>query len=70
MVTVTREELHHLVDQLDEDKVPGAAVLLRQLAALGDGSRSRPSWFGALHAGPDFAERSEDILRDELGRSA
>jgi len=31
MVTVTREELRHLVDQLDEDKVPGAAVLLCDL---------------------------------------
>jgi len=32
-MSVTREELHHLVDELDEDKVPGAAALLRELAA-------------------------------------
>jgi len=70
MVTVAREELHQLVDQLDEDKVLLCCCAARQLAALRDGSRSRPSWFGALHAGPDFAERSEDILRAELGRSA
>jgi hypothetical protein len=69
-MSVTREELHHLVDELDEDKVPGAAALLRELAARRDKPRSRPSWAGTLRAGPDFAERSEDILRSELGRPA
>jgi hypothetical protein len=29
-----------------------------------------PAWFGALCADPDFSEHSEDILRDEFGRSA
>ena len=69
-MSVGREELHHLVDELDEDKVPGAAALLRELAARRDKSRNRPSWAGALRAGPDFAERSEEILRSELGRPA
>ncbi|MGH3501420.1 MAG: hypothetical protein ACRDQA_11120 [Nocardioidaceae bacterium] len=67
-MAATREELHHLVDQLGEDKVPGAAALLRELTDHADRPRRRPDWFGALHAGPDFAERSEDILREELGR--
>ena len=40
-MSVGREELHHLVDELDEDKVPGAAALLRELAARRDKSRSR-----------------------------
>jgi hypothetical protein len=35
-----------------------------------DKPRSRPSWAGTLRAGPDSAERSEDILRSELGRPA
>ena len=69
-MSVGREELHHLVDERDEDKVPGAAALLRELAARRDKPRSRPSWAGALRAGPDFAERSEDMLRSELGRPA
>jgi hypothetical protein len=47
-----------------------AAELLRELATQSARLRRRPSWFGALSAGPDFAERSEEILRNELGRSA
>lgn len=70
MVSTTRDELHHLVDELDEDKVPDAAALLRELAERGYKPRSRPSWVGTLRAGPDFAERSEEILRSELGRPA
>ena len=69
-MSATREELHHLVDELDEDKVPGAVALLCELAARRDKPRTRPSWAGTLCAGPDFAERSEDILRSELGRPA
>ena len=70
MMSVTRDELHNLVDELDEDKVPAADALLRELAARRDKPRARPSWAGTLQAGPDFAERSEDILRSELGRPA
>jgi hypothetical protein len=69
-MTVAREELHHLVDELDEETVPNATELLRELAAGMSRLRSRPSWFGALQAGPDYAERSDEILRTELGRSA
>ena len=50
--------------------LPGAAELLRELAARHSRPRRRPSWFGGVNAGPDFAERSEEILRNELGRSA
>lgn len=69
-MSVGREELHHLVDELDEDKVPGPAALPRELAARRDKPRSRPSWAGTLRAGPDFAERSEVLLSSELGRPA
>jgi hypothetical protein len=69
-MSAAREELHHLVDELDEDKVPGAVALLRELAGRRDKPRSRPSWAGTLRAGPGFAKRSEDILRSELGRPA
>jgi hypothetical protein len=69
-MTMARDALHHLVDELDEESVPGATELLRELAAVRSRQRGRPSWFGALQAGPDFAERSEEILRAELGRPA
>jgi hypothetical protein len=69
-MTATRDELHHLVDQLDDETVAGAAELLRELAARHARPRRRPSWFGALSAGPDFAEQSGEILRNELGRPA
>lgn len=69
-MTMAREELHQLVDDLDEEAVPSAAELLRDLAVRRSRQRSRPAWFGALRAGPDFAERSEEILRTELGRPA
>jgi hypothetical protein len=69
-MTMAREELHQLVDGLGEEAVASAAELLRDLAAWRSRQRSRPSWFGALRAGPDFAERSGEILRTGLGRPA
>lgn len=69
-MSVTREELHQLVEQLDDDVVPDAAELLRELATQPVRPHRHPSWFGALHSGPDFAEHADDILRAELGRPA
>jgi hypothetical protein len=68
-VAAARNELHQLIDQLDDETVPWAAELLRELATRHARPRRRPSWFGALSAGPDFAERSEEIIHGELGRS-
>ena len=67
----TKERLHQLVDQLGDEQ---AAELLRLADAVLDVPtpvRARPSWVGALRsAEPNLAERSEDILRDELGHHA
>lgn len=77
----TRDDVHRLVDELDEAALPDAA---RQLAALTQRDRTsatsadtaaavaelrrRLPWIGSLHSGQgDLAERSSQILRDELG---
>jgi hypothetical protein len=60
------EELHRLADAVPDERVPAAAALLRQLAHA-DRPRREFSSTGTLSAEPDFAERSEDILRHELG---
>jgi hypothetical protein len=77
----TRDDLHRLVDELDESALPDAA---RQLADLHQRNRAdateadtdaavaefrrRMPWIGSLHSGQgDLAGRSAQILRDELG---
>jgi hypothetical protein len=70
------EDLHRLVDQL----TPGQAQEVREhvLRLVEEEDAVRPrldqevprdlSFIGLIHAEPDLAERSEQILRDELGR--
>lgn len=77
----TRDDVHRLVDELDEEALPDAA---RQLAALTQRDRTSATsadtaaavaelrrqlpWIGSLRSGQgDLAERSSQILRDELG---
>lgn len=77
----TRDDLHRLVDELDEAALPDAARQLAELrqrnrasateadteATIADLRRRMP-WIGSLHSGKgDLAERSAQILRDELG---
>jgi hypothetical protein len=66
----TRDELHRLVDELDEQQLPDATALLRALKP-GDVPRQprrRLSLTGAYDSGrTDVATRSAEILRDELG---
>lgn len=70
-MTATREELHHLVDDLDEDKVPDAADMLRGLTGQGRQPRRRLSFVGALRGGPpDLAACHEDYLREHFERPA
>ncbi|GAA1767654.1 hypothetical protein [Luedemannella helvata] len=67
----TKERLHQLVDEIGDEQ---ADELLRLADALLDRQRTprpRPTWVGALaNAEPDLAERSEEILRTELGHNA
>lgn len=70
-MSVQREELLRLVEELPEDEVP--AVLddvRRHLRAVRDRSWP-PAWFGAGEGRTtDVAARSEDLLGDGFGRPA
>lgn len=78
-MSTPREELHALVDSLSDK---AAADLLPELRLLKLQSEARaqrpqgsgtwpPSWFGSVEGSrPDIAQRSEDILRAEFGRTA
>jgi hypothetical protein len=70
-MSVQREELLRLVEELPEDEVP--AVLddvRRHLRAVRDRSWP-PAWFGAGEGRTtDVAARSEDLLNDGFGRLA
>ncbi|GAA4104363.1 hypothetical protein GCM10022248_92760 [Nonomuraea soli] len=59
-----REELHHLVDRLPEEKVGPLLRLVREQLAEPLIVRDLP-FIGTLEAEPDFAERAEEILRSE-----
>lgn len=77
-MSTAREELHAMIDELPEDAaldlVPDMREILRHRLAMRRRSAAGerpwpPSWFGAARgSSPDIAARSEEILRDELGR--
>jgi hypothetical protein len=63
-----REELHQLVEQLPEDEAQPALELIRgRVAQHGGQGRDQP-FFASFEAGPDLAERAEEILSAELSR--
>lgn len=68
-----RDELHHLIDQLPEEQVAPMLALVRDSVPEGeDGERlwPLPSFVGTLASGRgDVAARSQEILREEMGRS-
>ena len=67
-MSVMREELHHLVDQLPEAELRPALELIRgRVAEQGSQGRDLP-FFASFEAEPDPAERAEEILSAELGR--
>jgi hypothetical protein len=67
-MSAMREELHHLVDQLPEDKLQPAFELIRgQVSEQGGQGRDLP-FFSSFEAEPDLAEHAEEILSKELGR--
>ncbi|MGW0808428.1 hypothetical protein [Nonomuraea sp. NPDC002799] len=67
-MSVMREELHHLVDQLPEEKVAPLLRLVRDQLDEPKTIRDLP-FIGMLAAEPDFAERAEEILRSEDNHS-
>jgi hypothetical protein len=66
-MSALREELHHLVDALPEAQVRPVLELIRGRADATHGVRDLP-FFASFESDPDLAERSEEILRAELGR--
>jgi hypothetical protein len=66
-MSAMREELHHLVDELPEAEVRPVLELIRGRANAAHGVRDLP-FFASFEADADLAERSEEILRAELGR--
>jgi hypothetical protein len=64
----TRERLHRLVDDLNEDQAEEALALLQSQLAEEHAPEALPEFFGMLHSGKgDLAARSDEILRAELG---
>jgi hypothetical protein len=68
-MSVERDELVRLAEQVPDDEVPGAvADLRRRLRPVGDGSWP-PAWFGiAPGDGTAVGARSEELLADGFGR--
>jgi hypothetical protein len=70
-MSVPREDLHRLVDELPEDDVPVVLNDVRRHLRLVGGRRWPPAWFGAGQGRTtDVAARSEELLADGFGRSA
>jgi len=70
-VSIQRDELHRLIDQLPEAQVAPILAIVRESAPSEDGGDEwpLPDFVGALSSGKgDLAARSSEILRDELGR--
>ncbi|SRR5579875_3315150 len=66
-MSAMREELHHLVDELPEEPIRPVLELIRGRADASHSARDLP-FFAPFESDPDLAERSEEILRAELGR--
>jgi hypothetical protein len=65
----TRERLHRLVDDLNDDQAAAALVLLESQLVDEAQADALPEFFGMLRSGKgDLAARSEEILRSEFGR--
>jgi hypothetical protein len=67
-MSAMREALHHLVDLLPEAGLRPALELIRAHAAGDDGPGRDLPFSSSFEAGPDLAERAEEILAAEPGR--
>lgn len=70
-MSVERDELHRLVEELPDADVPAIAAELRLRLAAAVDRPWPPAWFGAATSSrTDAAARSEELLEDGFGRSA
>jgi hypothetical protein len=67
-MSAMRDELHELVDQLPEAELRPVMEVIRVRVHEDHGSGGNLPFFSSFEAEPDLAERSEEILRAELGR--
>lgn len=71
IMSVQREELLRLVEELAEDEVPIVLDDVRRHLRVVRGGSWPPEWFSSAQAkASDTAERSEDLLAEGFGRSA
>lgn len=66
-MSATRDQLHHLVDELPEAEVATVRDFVWERVNSPHERRRRLSFAGLLHAEPDLAARSERILRAKFG---
>ena len=70
-MSVQREELLRLVEELPEDEVPAVLDDVRRHLRTVKATSWPPAWFGAGEGRTiDVAARSEDLLDEGFGRSA
>ena len=70
-MSVQRDELLRLVEELPEEEVPAVLDDVRRHLQSVKKRPWPPAWFGAGEgSADDLAARSEDLLRDGFGRSA
>ncbi len=70
-MSVQREELLRLVEELSEDEVPIVLDDVRRHLRLVHERSWPPAWFSAAEGRfSDTAARSEDLLAEGFGRSA
>ena len=73
-MSVMREDLHQLIDQLPEDQVAPILALVKGSLPVGEDGETLwplPSFVNTLASGKaDVAARSQEILREEIGRDA
>jgi len=70
-MSVERDELHRLIEDLPDEQVPAALVDVRRHLAPVSDSPWPPPWFGVVEAErTDTAARADEILADGFGHSA
>jgi hypothetical protein len=68
-VTVERDELRRLVDDLPDEQVPAALEDVRRRVAPREATPWPPSWFGmGVARRTDTAARADEILAEGFGR--
>jgi hypothetical protein len=69
-MTVERDELHQVVEQLPDSELPGALAEVRRHLAVEGTRRWPPAWFGAAEGKrTDAARRSDELLAEGFGRA-